>query len=57
MLIVQVWSCFIIRTSLLKILRDGLLDHFADAGQAEAYFGAQGLTLKALRVARRSINR
>jgi hypothetical protein len=36
-------SC-IIRTSLLKILRDGLLSHFADAGSAEAYFGAQGLT-------------
>ena len=35
-------SC-IIRTSLLKILRDGLLNHFADARSAEAYFGAQGL--------------
>lgn len=36
-------SC-IIRTSLLRILRDGLLSHFADASSAEAYFGAQGLT-------------
>jgi len=36
-------SC-IIRTSLLKTLRDGLLNHFADATSAEAYFGAQGLT-------------
>lgn len=36
-------ASFIIRTSLLKILRDGLLDHFADAGPAEAFFGAQGL--------------
>jgi hypothetical protein len=35
---------FIIRTSLLKILRDGLLDHFADAGPADSYFGAQHLT-------------
>lgn len=34
---------FIIRSSLLKILRDGLLDHFVDAGPAENFFGAQGL--------------
>lgn len=39
---------FIIRSSLLKILRDGLLEHFADAGPAEAYFGAQNLTRSAL---------
>jgi hypothetical protein len=36
-------SC-IIRTTLLKVLRDGLLNHFANASSAEAYFGAQGLT-------------
>lgn len=36
-------SC-IIRNSLLKILRDKLLNHFTDATSAEAYFGAQGLT-------------
>jgi hypothetical protein len=35
---------FIIRSSLLKILRENLLGHFADIGSAEAYFGAQGLT-------------
>jgi hypothetical protein len=35
---------FVIRSSLLRILRDGLLDHFADAGPAQAYFGAQHLT-------------
>jgi hypothetical protein len=35
---------FIIRTSLLKILRDRLLDHFADASPAQAYFSAQHLT-------------
>ena len=41
-------SC-IIRNSLLKILHDGLLTHFADARSAEAYFGAQGLTKDRLR--------
>ncbi len=35
---------FIIRTSLLKILREELLGHFADAASAESYFGAAGLT-------------
>jgi hypothetical protein len=35
---------FIIRASLLKILREGLSNHFADASSAEAYFAAQGLT-------------
>ena len=35
---------FIIRTSLLKILRDGLLNHFAGAKESQAYFGAVGLT-------------
>jgi hypothetical protein len=34
----------IIRGSLLKILSDGLLDHFVDASSAEAYFGTQLLT-------------
>lgn len=34
----------IIRSSLLRILRDGLLDHFADAGPSQAYFGSQHLT-------------
>src|SRR5262249_22955041 len=37
-------ASFIVRTSLLRILRGGLLHHFADAGPAEAYFGAQNLT-------------
>jgi hypothetical protein len=40
---------FIIRGSLLRILRDGLLDHFANAKAAEAYFGSFGLTRKALK--------
>jgi len=44
-------ASFIIRSSLLKILRSNLLNHFADAGPAEAYFGAQGLTNSALRAA------
>lgn len=42
-------ASFIVRTSLLKILRDGLLNHFANAVAADAYFGAQGLTKAALR--------
>ena len=46
-------ASFIIRTSLLKILRDGLKNHFADAGPAEAYFGAQNLTKSVLRAASR----
>jgi hypothetical protein len=47
-------ASFIIRTSLLKILRDNLLDHFADAGSAEAYFGAHNLTKPALRAQARA---
>jgi hypothetical protein len=39
---------FIVRTSLLKILRDGLLDHFANAGVAESYFDGHHLTLDRL---------
>jgi hypothetical protein len=40
---------FIIRTSLLKILRNGLFMHFADARSAEVYFENQGLTKDKLR--------
>ena len=46
-------ASFIVRTSLLKILRDGLLNQFTDAGAAEAYFGAQSLTKSVLRRAQR----
>jgi hypothetical protein len=46
-------TSFIIRASLLRILRDHLLDHFADAPPAEAYFTAQGLTNSNLRAAQR----
>jgi hypothetical protein len=35
---------FIIRKSLLKILREELVDHFADAGAAQDYFAANHLT-------------
>lgn len=42
-------ASFIIRASLLKILREDLLDHFADAGPAETYFSAQNLTKSVLR--------
>jgi hypothetical protein len=48
-------ASFIIRSSLLRILRQGLLDHFADSDHADAYFGAQGLTRTTLRAAGRAI--
>jgi hypothetical protein len=35
---------FIIRHTMLKILRDGLTAHFAGPAESESYFGAQGLT-------------
>jgi hypothetical protein len=44
-------ASFIVRTSLLKILRERLLNHFSDAGPAEAYFDAQGLTNTQIRAA------
>jgi len=40
---------FIIRTSLVKILREGLLDHFANASAAEAYFDGHDLTNSKIR--------
>jgi hypothetical protein len=40
---------FIIRKSLLRILQNNLLQHFADAASSEAYFGAAGLTNAAIR--------
>lgn len=46
-------ASFIVRASLLRILRHHLLDHFADTRPAEAYFAAQGLTGTALRDAQR----
>lgn len=42
-------TSFIIRTSLLRILDDKLLDHFANGPASEAYFGEHGLTSTALR--------
>ena len=39
---------FIVRSSLLKILRDGLLDHFANAAVAQSYFDGHHLTLSKL---------
>jgi hypothetical protein len=44
-------ASFVIRTSLLKILNDQLLPHFVGADSADAFFGAQGLTNRALRAA------
>ncbi len=40
---------FIVRESLLKILRDGLLEHFRGADQAETYFSSHHLTDRELR--------
>ena len=40
---------FIIRASLLRILRNNLLEHFADGPASEKYFGAAGLTNSALK--------
>jgi hypothetical protein len=40
---------FIIRHSLLKSLRNGLLDDSKDAPASQAYFGAQGLTKNLLK--------
>ena len=45
-------TSFVIRHSLLKILRGNLLDKFADAAASDAYFGAQGLTKAMLKKAR-----
>jgi hypothetical protein len=42
-------ASLIIRTSLLKILRDGLTKHFTDASAAEAYFDANNLTNSKIR--------
>lgn len=47
-------TSFILRTSLLKILRDGLLNKFADAEHAEAYFGGHDLTWSKLDAAARA---
>jgi len=48
---------FIIRTSLLKILREGLLDHFASAEASEAYFDAHDLTNRKIRARQRTAER
>ena len=37
-------ASFIIRQSLLRILRDGLLQHFENSATGDAYFSAHGLT-------------
>jgi hypothetical protein len=40
---------FVIRASLLRILRDNLLHHFADGTESDKYFGAAGLMKSSLR--------
>jgi len=45
-------ASFIIRSTLLKILRDGLSQHFVDAAAAEAYFDTNGLTNSKIRARR-----
>jgi len=42
-------ASFIIRSSLLKILREGLTRHFIDASAAESYFDANNLTNSQIR--------
>jgi len=42
---------FIVRKSLLRILQDGLLNHFKNASTSEAYFSSQGLTKTQLKKA------
>jgi hypothetical protein len=44
---------FITRKSLLRILRENLLQHFMDAAASDAYFGAAGLTNMAIRQSRK----
>jgi hypothetical protein len=44
---------FVVRKTLLRVLRDNLLNHFENAASSEAYFGAAGLTNTSLRQAQR----
>jgi hypothetical protein len=48
-------ASFIIRGSLLKILRDGLTNHFIDANAAETYFDANNLTGSKIRARQHAI--
>jgi len=41
-------ASFIVRSSLLKILEENLLEHFASGPASDAYFGSHGLTGSAL---------
>jgi hypothetical protein len=43
-------TSFIIRASLLKVLDDNLLKHFANGPASDSYFGSQGLTGSVLRM-------
>ncbi len=40
---------FVVRKSLLRVVQDNLLDHFAGAGATEDYFRTAGLTLSEIR--------
>ena len=42
-------ASFIVRSSLLKILRDGLTKYFIDASGAESYFDGNNLTKSQIR--------
>lgn len=54
-LIEMLWEAvsFIVRASLIRILQDNLLHHFADSAAADAYFGGAGLTGPLLQTAKR----
>lgn len=45
----------IVRSSLLKILREGLTEHFMSASAAETYFDANDLTLSKIRARRHAV--
>jgi len=47
-------ASFIVRTSLLKILREGLTRHFEDAKSCEAYFDSNNLTNSKIATRRRA---
>ncbi|MGE5111388.1 MAG: hypothetical protein ACM3JB_11060 [Acidobacteriaceae bacterium] len=49
-------ASFIIRTTLTKILREGMLNHFRDEVTAEAYWDAKGLTNNKIRARLKAVS-
>jgi hypothetical protein len=50
-------ASFIVRNSVLKILKDDLLEHFKGADEAKAYFASNGLSKKAIVAKPRNLRR